>query len=205
MKKGLVCLIALLCIFMFAAVGCSPDETPQNTQDTQNTENTQDTYYTVTFDSRGGSAVESQRVHAGNPVRRPEAPDYGGYDFVGWFTDENAEVTLWDFDTDRVNSDMTLYAGWQEQSQEPTASLVYELEGDSYIVTPRFCGKRYCIGRYSGFHNGNRSEHIQQLRQFADGKYLFGEQSEDDRQQRIFGLFVSHLDLYSRWSGGAGR
>ena len=135
MKKGLVCLIALLCIFMFAAVGCLPDETPQNTQDTQNTENTQDTYYTVIFDSRGGSAVESQRVLAGNPVRRPEAPDYGGYDFVGWFTDENAEVTLWDFDTDRVNSDMTLYAGWQEQSQEPTASLVYELEGDSYIVT----------------------------------------------------------------------
>lgn len=126
MKKGLVFLVAFLCMFVFAVAGCSPDETPQNTQST---------YYTVTFDSRGGSSVESQRVLDGNPVRRPETPRYDGYNFVGWFTDENAADTLWDFDTDRVSSDMTLYAGWQELSQEPTASLVFELDGDAYIVT----------------------------------------------------------------------
>lgn len=96
-------------------------------------------YYTVNFDSRGGSEVESQRVMPGNPVRRPEPPVYEVYEFNGWYVDETATETLWDFETDRVNSDLTLYAGWklkpiEIEPTEPTASLVYEREGDTYIV-----------------------------------------------------------------------
>lgn len=87
------------------------------------------TYYEVTFDSMGGSQVPSQQVLAGNPVRRPDAPTREDYTFSGWYQD--SEYTdLWDFDTDRVEADMTLYARWDEVSEEPkpTSSLVYELD-----------------------------------------------------------------------------
>ena len=92
------------------------------------------TYYTVTFDSRGGSAVESQRVREGNPAVRPQTPTYDGYYLTGWFKQDNTE---WNFDTDRVNDNTTLYASWEAEAQLPdsTSSLTFVKEGNAYTVT----------------------------------------------------------------------
>lgn len=93
-------------------------------------------YYEVAFDSMGGSEVPSQRVLAGNPVRRPDAPTRDGYAFSGWYEDtEYADI--WDFDVERVDSNMTLYARWDEDDQEleATASLVYELDEETNTYT----------------------------------------------------------------------
>lgn len=98
----------------------------------------QGTYYTVTFDSQGGSAVESQRVREGNPADAPDAPTRGTDVFQGWYKSADDGAELWDFSTDRVNSNVTLYAKWQSaEVQEPTATLVYELNeaGTGYAVT----------------------------------------------------------------------
>lgn len=97
------------------------------------------TYYTVTFDSMGGSETESQSVLAGNPAVRPQTPVREGYFLIGWFRD-SAATDEWSFDTDRVTADITLYAGWQQVPSpdvepQPTASLVFESEGDTYTVT----------------------------------------------------------------------
>ena len=127
MRRSIAFVLFVLCMAAFALAGCSPAQTPA-----------EDGYYTVTFDSRGGSAVESQEILEGNPVRRPETPAREGYFLNGWFTDAGASEDEWRFDTDRVTSDITLYAGWTAQSDlTPTASLVYELndEGDGYTVT----------------------------------------------------------------------
>lgn len=108
--------------------GCSPDAPVQS----------DGAHHTVTFDSRGGTAVESQQVLDGNTVRRPETPARDGYLLNGWYTDATASDGEWHFETDRVTSDLTLYAGWTLQSDlTPTASLVFELndEGDGYTVT----------------------------------------------------------------------
>lgn len=127
--KILPILLVILVCCALALVGCHKDG------NTGNGDN--HTYYTVTFDSRGGSAVESQRIAEGNPIKRPDLPSYDGYNFLGWYEDEVAKDDLWNFDTDRVQKDMTLYAGWQKITEvgEPTASLVYQREGDTYIVT----------------------------------------------------------------------
>lgn len=91
--------------------------------------------HTVTFDSNGGSAVPSVKVRDGNPVRRPDTPVKGGSFLIGWFEDVGL-TDEWDFDNDRVKSDITLYAGWEAHTTvQPTASLVYEKDGDSYTVT----------------------------------------------------------------------
>ena len=104
-----------------------------------NTDNTEkEIYYTVTFDSQGGSEVESQRVLEGNPAKAPQSPTRGDDIFQGWYksTDENAE--LWHFATDRVNGDITLYAFWQKaEKEEQTDTFTFELNKakTGYIVT----------------------------------------------------------------------
>lgn len=147
MKKIWVFILALLCSFTIVLSGCSPDTNPAGTDGSETTGTSESdtpqsngdySYHTVTFDSRGGNAVESQRVLDGNPVARPEPPVLDGYFLNGWYRDESATGDEWDFDTDRVTEDITLYAGWTpEESLEPTASLVYELNaaGDGYTVT----------------------------------------------------------------------
>lgn len=111
-KKLFYVLIACLMCLLFALTGCGGSTGDANGGANKDTE----TYFTVTFDSRGGSAVESQRIFEGGPVARPQTPTNGGYAFTGWFQHDNTE---WNFDTDRVNSDITLYAGWQTGGQPP--------------------------------------------------------------------------------------
>lgn len=69
--------------------------------------------YTVTFDSRGGTDVASQsRMHE-QLLEEPELPTREGYTFTGWYTDANCSV-LWNVETDTVQGNMTLYAGWRK-------------------------------------------------------------------------------------------
>lgn len=68
--------------------------------------------YTVVFDSNGGTSVDAQAVEAGAKATEPSpAPTKEGYTLDGWFTQAIEE---WDFATDTVESDMTLYAKWSE-------------------------------------------------------------------------------------------
>lgn len=95
------------------------------------------TYYTVTFDSQGGTDVPSQEVLAGNVCVRPDAPIREGYAFSGWYQDISY-TAIWDFAVNRVNENITLYARWDELNSDliPTESLIYELDEttNSYIV-----------------------------------------------------------------------
>ena len=69
--------------------------------------------YTVTFDSRGGTDVPSQTdVMYGQLLAEPEAPTREGYEFTGWYADENCTY-LWDMQKNQVEQSMTLYAGWK--------------------------------------------------------------------------------------------
>ena len=68
--------------------------------------------YTVSFDSQGGSPVEALRdIPGGSTVKMPTEPVRDGYKFGGWFIEAEA-LTAWNFDTGRVNGNMTLYAKW---------------------------------------------------------------------------------------------
>jgi uncharacterized protein (TIGR02145 family)/uncharacterized repeat protein (TIGR02543 family) len=67
--------------------------------------------YKVTFNSQGGSAVDSQVVAHGGSVRSPANPTLDDYIFGGWYK-ESACANSWDFGTDVVTSAITLYAKW---------------------------------------------------------------------------------------------
>lgn len=69
--------------------------------------------FTITFDSRGGTDVVSVRQEYGELLEEPEVPSREGYVFTGWYTDSGC-YDLWDVSNDIIESDMTLYAGWQK-------------------------------------------------------------------------------------------
>lgn len=77
-------------------------------------------YCTVTFDSNGGSSVDSQSVIKGGHATEPEPPLKTCSAFVGWYTDSGL-VDAFDFDN-AILTDMTLYAKWTD-SHTPGAAV----------------------------------------------------------------------------------
>ena len=66
---------------------------------------------TVNFDTTGGSAVSSQMVEYDAMALAPDAPTKYGNTFMAWYT--NLSYTdKWNFTTDRIKSNITLYAKW---------------------------------------------------------------------------------------------
>jgi len=76
-------------------------------------------YYTVTFDSNGGSAVTAQSIEAGQKATKPADPTKDGYDFKGWTLSGSA----YDFNT-AVNGNITLVATWEQKQVVPTTYTV---------------------------------------------------------------------------------
>ena len=66
--------------------------------------------YTVTFNTDGGSAVDSQTVNYNSTATTPTAPTKTGYTFAGWYTDAGC-TNSYDFLT-AVTESITLYAKW---------------------------------------------------------------------------------------------
>ena len=69
--------------------------------------------YQVSFDTLGGTPVESQTRMYGDLVEPPAPPTREGYVFDGWYTDMAATMP-WDLEQDVVTEPMTLYAGWEQ-------------------------------------------------------------------------------------------
>jgi uncharacterized protein (TIGR02145 family)/uncharacterized repeat protein (TIGR02543 family) len=66
----------------------------------------------VRFDSKGGSAIDSQKVNYGDKATEPPVkPKMDGHSFGGWYKDE-AYTTKWNFESDNVTTNVTLYAKW---------------------------------------------------------------------------------------------
>ena len=81
--------------------------------------------FEVTFDTDGGSNVESQIVRKGGVAIRPlYIPTKIGYSFVDWYADSEL-TTLYDFTTP-INDDTTIYAKFEADP----LSLVFSHEGE---------------------------------------------------------------------------
>ena len=69
--------------------------------------------FTITFDSRGGTDVASQNQEYGELLEIPENPTREGYEFTGWYLDSACDEE-WKTEEDTIESDLTLYAGWEK-------------------------------------------------------------------------------------------
>ena len=69
--------------------------------------------FTVTFDSKGGTDVPAHNQMYGELLEIPEPPTREGYRFTGWYTDAACDI-LWNVEERTIETDMTLYAGWEK-------------------------------------------------------------------------------------------
>ncbi|MBR6158122.1 MAG: BspA family leucine-rich repeat surface protein, partial [Lachnospiraceae bacterium] len=99
--------------------------------------------YTVIFDSRLGSYVPSiYNITKNSHLEKPDDPVRDGYIFEGWYKDEDY-LEKWDFDTDTIQKDTVLYAGWSVDPNNCT-SVIFHLPAkkiqkiivsNSYVLT----------------------------------------------------------------------
>ena len=73
--------------------------------------------HTVTFDSKGGTDVAPQTQDYGEYLEVPENPTREGYEFTGWYVDHACD-DLWEVETDKIEGNVTLYAGWEKKTSE---------------------------------------------------------------------------------------
>ena len=71
---------------------------------------------TVKFDANTSDEVKKipfqQVMLIDNKILKPIAPTRNGYRHTGWYTTADCN-TKWDFDSDVVTNDLTLYSGWE--------------------------------------------------------------------------------------------
>ena len=76
----------------------------------------------LTFNSSGGSDVESQSMAEGENFYKPSNPKKEGYSFGGWYLDE-AYTQPYDF-KQPASASLTLYAKWTPDAETPAPSDV---------------------------------------------------------------------------------
>ena len=96
----------------FGFVSCAADS--GDSTETQTQIQVQTTYYTVSFNSNGGSSVSAQKVESGKTATKPSNPIKEGYSFRGWYNG----TSEFDFSTP-IKSNITLTAQWTENKTTP--------------------------------------------------------------------------------------
>lgn len=122
----LLALTATAAIGAFAGCGDNGSDDPNN--------QIEQTEFTVTFDSKGGTAVAEQGVFGNGKIIDPGAPTKFGYNFVGWYKND-ACTEKWNFDTDLVKGHTTLYALWAVK--DATADTYFDftaLDDETYAI-----------------------------------------------------------------------
>ena len=82
----------------------------------------------ITFDSKGGTAVESINLVKGETLTLPPAPTKEGFNFYGWY-DEN-EVPI--LDGALLGEDTTLYAKWESKAKTKY-TVSFDSDGGSKV------------------------------------------------------------------------
>ena len=133
-------------------------------------------YYTVSFDMQGhGSAVSSQNVASGGKATEPDPePTATGYTFGGWYKEE-ACTNAWNFSTETVTANKTLFAKWtankydvildanggaeSDQTVRATfgSGMPLELKAGGAIVAPTKTG--YTFGGYYANNNSTGTQY----------------------------------------------
>lgn len=89
------------------------------------------TYYTVGFDTNNhGDAIDNQTIESGKYATEPTTPSADGYTFGGWYTDKDCtDGNQWNFTTDKVTKDTTLYAKWTATPPAATYTVTFDANG----------------------------------------------------------------------------
>jgi uncharacterized repeat protein (TIGR02543 family) len=97
--------------------------------------------YTITFDSDGGTAIQSMSVDKGTKATKPDEPTKVGYTFSGWYL--NDELYTFE-DVTTITSDITLKAHWDikylsvafDYNNGTTATVITSVQEGQTVSAP---------------------------------------------------------------------
>lgn len=113
----------LIIILLFTSCGSSSSDISGHHPGTGGNTSADDV--TVTFHANGGTGVPSQTLENGDLITRPSDPARQNCILNGWYREKEC-TNPWDFDTDTVTSDTTLYAGWSFSGSSVNFTVNYE-------------------------------------------------------------------------------
>lgn len=155
--------------------------------------------YTVTFNSNGGTAVESQPVDHGSKATKPANPTKTGYIFAGWYTEADTEF---DFNTP-IESATTLYAKWnanqytirfrQQWGNGGTETATVHFNNNDFSVNPIIVPTRngYTFGGYYTAESGAGTQLID-----VSGAWLNAPTYIEGGKW----VYADDLTLYAKWT-----
>ena len=149
--------------------------------------------YTVTFNSQGGNTVSSQTVEHGGLVNRPTAPTKTGYTFGGWYK-ESGCTNAWDFATDTVTTNVTLYAKWNIN----TYTVTYSDNGSTGGSVPTGPSS-YEYGTLVTVL-GNTGSLVKTGYTFAGWNTQADGSGTDQAEGSTFTMGASNVTLYVKWT-----
>jgi len=118
-KSGTISILCLALCVLFLFTGCEKPPIDKPYPELQ--------IFTVFFDTgEEEGTIEAQLIKEGEKVKKPENPTRDRYLFVSWCKEEEL-VNEWRFDTDVVESDIVLFAKWEDWKgvEDPLYPTVY--------------------------------------------------------------------------------
>ena len=95
------------------------------------------TTYAVTFNPNGGSFTSTGnyviRVNSGETMEEPRSPQRNDYNFAGWARNQDGSGK-WNFVTDKVTGDVTLFAVWTKENLEYAVRFVLNYSGADEVT-----------------------------------------------------------------------
>ena len=126
MKKKIwipaICLLLVICMVggIFMLLGKGPD-TPAGPGDGLNADLLHNKGYLVIFYTNGGQAIDPRYVAPGTQIGTLPVPYRPGDEFAGWYYDP--ELTRLAAAEDKVESSLSLYAGYEDQTGQVATQL----------------------------------------------------------------------------------
>ena len=149
----------------------------------------------IVFDANGGvfednSDVLTVEVKCGEKLSLPNQPTREHYEFTHWYKDSSLSEE-WDFTTDMVLEEITLYAGWKSVVIEQDVTFVLNYEGAENVVAPTVNGLVTFIPTRAGYvFNGWWISDGQT----ANGEFILAQKWDTSEV-----VTENNLTLYAEW------
>jgi len=123
MKRTIFIIMAVLSVFAMIMAGCGDkNETGQDSKK-----------YTVSFETNGGGKIDAiTDAASGKTITKPTDPEKANFTLEGWYKEKEL-TNKWDFDSDKVTGNITLYAKWTKT--KPDANPDDPNQKNYFIVT----------------------------------------------------------------------
>ncbi len=143
------------------------------------------TTYKVSFDSQEGSSVAQITVEENGKIEKPTDPTREDYTFKGWYK-EDACTNEWNFATDIVTKDITLYAKWEKDI------ITYQVSFDSQ--------KGSSVAEITVEENGKVEKPADPTREGYTFKGWYKETDCTNEWDFSTDIVVEDITLYAKWS-----